>query len=798
MNGALDTNDSIDSGTSEGGKKDAKDNGDVLQRARHQRKQCVDADATSGNMAAARDDLLFLTGGENQWPEPALRIRKADETVVLTINQMPAFLHQVTNDQRQNTPSIKVHPVDDGADVETAKVMQGLIRHIEYSSNADICYDTAVNSAAAVGFGYWYLFTKYSTPSSFNQDICFGRVRNPLSVRTDPLSIQPDGSDYRFAFIDHLMGKKDFEREWPKANANTASFIGDGASDYVGWITADNVLVCDWYEIEHEDAEAVLLSNGESGWEDKLLEMPEGVTVVKKSKRQRPKVMLRKITAVDVLEETEIKCKWIPVFPVYGDEVDVEGVVTRSGLIRNAKGPAQSYNVMMSAATQEVAMRARAPWVMAEGQEEGHEQEFAESAVRNLPYLRYKPVTLGDKLAPAPQRNAPADIPSGMLAMAMHAAENVKRATGLFSASLGERGSANSGKQELAQQREGDVANFHYYDGLLRSLRHCGRCLVDMIPSYYDTRRTIRILGEKDDPLHVTINEPNMQQKKNKDGRIPEILNDLTAGTYDVTISSGPSYTTMRQENAEFFAQALQGAKDPATAAILGYQAMVNMDAPGSQTAAKMLATLLPPPAKAVLDEESGSKDSEQEPMVQTPQGPLPASQAGQAIATLMQSLQEAGEKLKQADGAKAQAEALKQQQLVNDQQLEPGRQAVETKRLEAEIAKANAMQADAAARTKQAEVDLIRAQYEAQCAPAKAEAEVHKARATAMTAENELRQPVVMPMDPEREKQDQAERDEKSLMKIAQAVIESRPKGADLVIKAPSGVTYNVNATLH
>src|SRR5262245_40761574 len=100
------------------------------------------------------------------------RAREIEARPCLTSNKLPAFLHQITNDQRQNKPSIKVHPVDDGADEETAEIIQGLIRHIEYNSNADTCYDTSLFYAAAIGFGYFRILTQY-VGDSFDQEICF-------------------------------------------------------------------------------------------------------------------------------------------------------------------------------------------------------------------------------------------------------------------------------------------------------------------------------------------------------------------------------------------------------------------------------------------------------------------------------------------------------------------------------------------------------------------------------------------------------------------------------------------------
>lgn len=699
---------------------------DILKQARKDYAMCQDSDGD--NRTDARDDLLFLTGGENQWDSKAVAARKLDGRPIITVNDLPSLLHQVTNDQRMNRPSIRVHPVDSNADIETAKVIQGMIRHIEYDSNADVARDRAVNSSAAIGFGYWRFVTEYEDEKSFNQKIMFKSVRNALSVRIDPLAIEPDGSDMNFAFLEDMMRRDDFKRKYPDAKANDSSIFQDGTSGFAAWLTDNTVLVCEYYRLEKVAAKVVLLSNGESGFKDDLIELPPGVTIMKERDGERRKVMWYRITATDVLDRAEIKCKWIPVFPVYGDEIDVEGKVYRSGVIRNAKGPAQSYNVMITAATEEVASRAKAPWIMAEGQEEGHEDEFSAANSRQLAFITYKPTSLDGKLTPAPSRVPTADIPSGMLAMAMHAQENKKRTTGLFDASLGARGSATSGKQELIQQREGDVANFHYQDGLLRTNLQAGRCLVDMIPHYYDGARTIRILGEDETAQQVKINQP-FEKKDPKTGAVETVTHDLTVGTYDVTVSAGPSYSTKRQEAAEFLTAAMQAAKDPRSANVITYLAFRNQDMAGADEATRMLKKLLPP---EVAEPEQGD-DENAEPVVQTPEGPMPISKVGALI-------QKMGQALQNADKAVDAAELLEKQNKAKELQIKE--REAETKQYAAETDR------------KKADAELLKATNESKTADAALQAVSISAAREAVSlvgtiAQQESMQPVTPMADP-------------------------------------------------
>lgn len=592
--------------------------------------------AYGSNRADQVDDLEVLAG--NHWPPEVERQRELDNRPCLTINKLPTFLHQVTNDQRQNVPGIKVSPVGSDANDETAKIMQGMTRHIEYASNSDIAYDRAVNSAAAIGEGYFELTTRYCRPDSFDQEIAFRSFRNMFQVYFDPMSEEPDGSDAKRGAVSARVPRKDFEREYPNADATTQGFSsGMGDPTNKEWLGADFVRVMRFYRIEETPAVVVMLSNGESGYEEDLLEMPEGVTVVRKRKGSRPRTMLYKLTALEVLEHTEIKCRWIPLFPVYGDELDIDGKVIRSGVIRHAKDPSKMYDYWMTNATEEVAMRTKTPYIGAEGQFEGYEEEWESANVRNYSYLEYKPVTLDGNLAPPPQRQSMADVPVGQIQMAMHANDNIKATTGLFDSSLGARGNATSGKQEVAQQRQGDLANFHYSDNLNRTVRHVGRCIIDMIPHYYDTHRVVQIMGEDDTVSSVEINKPESAIGSS----VAKTLNDVTVGEYAVTVKAGPSYDTLRQQSADSMIEL--GGKWPKLMEVAGDKVIRAMDWPGASEMADRVKKTIPP---QLLE---GEDDSEAPPMVQTPRGPIPLDQAGQMLVEMDQQMQEMGAQLRDA-----------------------------------------------------------------------------------------------------------------------------------------------------
>lgn len=574
--------------------------------------------ADNANRQDAVADLRFLAG--DQWDETIKRQRQLERRPCLTFNRLPTYLHQVTNDQRQNKVGIKVHPVGDGADEEGAQIYQGMIRQIESQTNADTAYDTAVNSAAAIGFGFWRLITDYESPTSFDQVIKYQRIRDALKVYFDPASVEGDGSDAKQCVIVSDMPKEEFKRTYPgKLDANQTTIYALGNQVQPGWMTDSMVRVVEYYYFAYEDKTLYLLGDGTTTTN----EPPAGTIIKDKRKTQLPQLKWVKACAGAVLDRTDIMCQWIPVFPVWGEELDIQGRVIRKGIIRDAKDPAQMYNFFMTSATEEVSLRPKTPFIGAEGQFEGHEKKWGQANNRSFAYLEYKPVSVDGILAPPPQRSMMADVPVGMLQMALHAADNIKAVTGLFDSSLGARGNATSGIQEREQQRQGDVANFHYIDNLHRSIRHCGRCLVDMIPHYYDAKRVVEIMRENGDIESVEINTPatNEQgQPIDEKGapivdpvnQVQKILNDVTMGRYGVTFDAGPGYATQREEAQASMIEL--GSKWPKILDIAGDKVLENMDWPGAEDIARRIKATIPQNITSADKEEDGSEAPQQLP----------------------------------------------------------------------------------------------------------------------------------------------------------------------------------------
>jgi uncharacterized protein with PIN domain len=500
----------------------------------------------------------------------------------------------VTNQQRQQRPRIKVHPVNNLADYKIAQVLEGITRHIEVNSNADTAYDTAFDYAVRMGWGYWRVNTKYVSEDSFDQEIYIDAIDNPFTVYFDPNSVRPDGSDAERCLVTTLLSKTVFKEMYPDADdgANfTHRSTGDNAAS---WVTKEDIRIAEYFYVTREKAKLYLLSDGSSGFadSDRFLERvaAAGLTVIDTRESFRRAVKWCKMTALEILEEKTWDGKYIPIVPVYGAQVIVDDRRKKYGLVRFAKDPQRMYNFWRTSMTESIALAPKAKWLLAEGQDEGHENEWALANIKSSPVLRYKQKDIEGQPAPVPVRLQPESPPAGIMDAANAINTDLQMVLGILDPNQLPSGNI-SGKALQGQQSQTDLSNFHFYDNLTRSIKHTGKILLDLIPKIYDTQRVMRIIGSDGQPDMTTINEQTA---------VGEVLNDVTVGEYDVVMDTGPGFQSKRQQAVEAMMPLLTGNKELFDLA--GDLVFRNMDFPGADVIADRLAARNP---MAQIDEKS-------------------------------------------------------------------------------------------------------------------------------------------------------------------------------------------------
>lgn len=677
--------------------------------------------AADDNQTSYLEDYRFSLLDE-QW-DPAVKTARSvpgQERPMLTFNQLPTFGRQVVNDIRQNKPSIKVRPSDSGADIETALVYTGLIRNIENTSRADVARDTAAHCAVHGGFGYYRIDIDYACDDTFDLDIKIVPIPNPLSVLGDPYSVSSDSLDWNMAFVGELMTPAAFKEAYPKADP--LSFSGMDAHIKRDWTNGDDILVAEYWKRSKEQKKILLLSDRSVVYADEFMKPStdgspsrkeiadiEGVTVLKERMIEAYVVDQCILNGQEVLaEKTRWVGKYIPLVPVYGEELNLEGKRILRSMIHRAKDAQRQVNYWETTATEMVALAPRVPFIGPKGAFKT-DPRWLTANTQNHPFLEYDGAT-----APArqPLDSGPA---VGAMQEAMRANDKMKAIIGMYDASLGARSNETSGKAINARKMEGDVGQFHFTDNLNRAI-HCEAIqLLDLIPKVYTKDRIVRVMGDDGTTQDVKLGRrdqgaPPQQPESNaappKIGSLAGIY-DLTAGKYDVTVEAGPSFTTQRQETAAVIAE--MGRGNPAIWQIGGDIMVRNLDLKDGDELARRIKKMLPPQLQ---------EDGEQ-------QIPPAVQQMIEQGKQMIAELQQENEKLKQDQiGQIATAEKAKADHEKNE--VERDKTALARERLPIENAQAQAALVNA-----QKELELTRAQLGA----TKAETDATQATGTAADA---------------------------------------------------------------
>ena len=474
------------------------------------------------------------------WPDDVKEQRKPQivggvalpQRPMLSIPSLDAPIQLTLNAERAAKLGIHIHPISETADDETAEVIQGLYRRIEVDSRASLARTWAFERAVKCGRGYYRVLTEPDPDagSPFDQKITIKRILQQASVVLDPFAQEPDGSDGQWAFLVQDMPWDTYIRKYP--DSEMAAFDADEFS-LVGvqppeWVTGEAasagraVRVAEYYRLEYATRRRVLLDDGSDAFDD---EIPDGRTAragdgARAMEEQVPTLWWSTINAVEELAPAQtLDGRYIPIIPVIGRElIPFEAQRRWVGIIEPNEDAARLLNYSASSAVELASLESKAPYLMVEGQEEGHEQEFQLANVRNFPYLRYKNVSLNGTPAPPPQRTQVDTSRLGpSMVLLQQAREFIHQGTGAFESALGQESQmARSGRSVLALQQQYEQGSSHFLDNLAEiSLTYEAKVILDLIPTIYDRPgRVARILDQEDETQTVLLNAPFMRDPR--------------------------------------------------------------------------------------------------------------------------------------------------------------------------------------------------------------------------------------------------------------------------------------------
>lgn len=501
----------------------------------------------------AVEDIKFAQTEDGQWDEGAKEKRRNRPR--FTINRVAGAIDQLIGDQRQNRTDIKVRPVSGGATEETAKVMTGLIRNIESTSKASNAYDTAFDEVVNGGFGGWRVITEFNDDDAFEQDVKIKPINTATtSLWFDDSADEYDKRDALFAFLTVDMSQDEHKRRFPKAPISEWQQEKMNNSSCAGsWIGDDSVRVAEYWVKTPITKNIALLSDGrviDTDEEKSVLDelSAQGITVKQIRTVKSHKVEMYLLDGGNILEGPKAWAgKFIPLVPMFGRQSHIEGQTYTRGIVRFAKDANRIYNYETSAIVETNALTPKDPIWYSPAQVKGHEAKYRNFANSNSPFMPYNP----DPKAPgAPQRGGAPAVQGASLQILQQSSMDLYHVTGMQPPSIGVNPELKSGKAIQAQERLGDRGSYIFTDNLSKSIEYTGEILLDLLPRIYDTARQIRIMQQDGETENVEINTINQEVIDEQTGD-PVLVNDLSAGKYDVATDTGPAFATQRQESAQ-------------------------------------------------------------------------------------------------------------------------------------------------------------------------------------------------------------------------------------------------------
>jgi hypothetical protein len=513
-------------------------------------------------------DMRYVAG--DPW-EPEDRAAREDAgRPCVSLDELNQYLNQYVNNLRQTKRAIQTTPKGDGANDQDAKKRSSLIKGIEERSNAPTgVYIPAAQSAAERSYGFAVIRTEYKDEDSFDQEILIKPVLNPDTVLLNPNYKQADASDVSDAFLLDLMPKAEFKQKFGK-KSDITDFSDDAATGISDWIKDKYVQVGEFWKIQHTYKTLLLIETekGRTVFTEDEWKAAKGAGMQGSVKRDRrveiPNVMQYLTNGKDILDEIPWAGSRIPIISCFGKELWMTegGRAKRKllSLVRLARDPQMLFAFLATQECEEAGMVPKVPFIGYKGQFETDAAVWAE--INQVPHTHVQVDVMIDavtgQVLPLPTR--PQWVPNfQQYELAKDSARrSIQSAFGLMPQTTAtQRANQKSGVALDKIEQQEQIGSYHFLDNFENGFLHnMGWQVNELITPILDTpstmpvtqpdgkRSTMHIVGNTSHP----INDKGVYEVQG----LPADHMHTGKGDFDVTISSGPSQQSEREEQDEF------------------------------------------------------------------------------------------------------------------------------------------------------------------------------------------------------------------------------------------------------
>lgn len=528
----------------------------------------------------AKIDVKYIAG--DPWTKEDRAMREDAGRPCISLDELNQYINQYNNSLRQNKRAVQVIPKGSGANDDDASHRENIIRGIENDSNAQESYITMGENAASRSYGFTLLRTEYKDDyregdepdeSLFERRIVIKRVANPDTILLNPGFEKADASDVEDGFVIRRIKRSVFGKLYPKAEKK--SFVREDMRAAKDWIGEKDLQIAEYWKM-HKTPKKLLALDGPAGlvtmWESEFKKFgkPEEFKVIDDRMVDIKEVVEYPTNGLEVLDALPWAGSRIPIISCFGKELWMdEGMGAKRHLlsmIRLARDPQMLFAYMCTQEAEEAGMTPKTPFIGAKGQFESARQVWEMINKQPYSFVEYDMVLDSATGQPLPPPSRLAWTPN--FEAYEVAKDSVRRS---IQAAMGitplptamQRNNEKSGVALEKIETQESIGSFHFSDNFDRALHNLGWQMNEILPIVYDTQRELPI-GKPDgsyDTLHVIGNasHPLSEEGTYDVQGLPQTDSGDTVehlhtgrGDYGVTISTGPSYHSQREQASEF------------------------------------------------------------------------------------------------------------------------------------------------------------------------------------------------------------------------------------------------------
>jgi hypothetical protein len=446
---------------------------------------------------------------------------------VIEFNVTEAFISRLLGEFSKQEPSIAVSSeFDSNVDPQCIDVVEGHIRHKLYEANKDNTAYEIYKDLLSGGFSVVKVFTEYANKRSMHQTIRFSRVFDPTLCGWDPMARVSTKSDGEYCFEIYPKSKSAFKSEYPDVDISGISFSRgiDGFNWSYSQEREDVLLVCDYYEKKYRKIKIAQYADGVVRTPEEYEELLERF---KKEKRiEQPPIMVGEPRTTNeeyivryvfiegkVIKHEETNFAYLPL--VFFDGNSITSRQTINGVIQQFTKPyafhTRGAQALKNAAGQSLANELEnmvQHKIMVAEEAIPAQYIDAYTDVQTPSVLVYKAFKDNDPQValPPPQMIPRPPIPGEIMGAFQMADNLMQTILGSYDASLGIQNNQLSGVAIVEGATQSNSAAMPYIVGFLAGLNQVAQIMLDLIPKYYTTPRTIPIIGKDGKNTYVKIN----------------------------------------------------------------------------------------------------------------------------------------------------------------------------------------------------------------------------------------------------------------------------------------------------